>query len=66
MKLFSYLMTFISAILIVAALTTNAHAYLDSGTGSFIIQMILGGVAGLIVVFKVFWHRIREILGLDK
>ena len=66
MKLVSFLMTFVSALLIVLAFTRNAHAYLDSGTGSFIIQMVLGGVAGLVVVIKVFWHRIREVFGRDK
>ncbi len=35
-----------------------AHAYLDPGTGSLMLQMLLGGVAGLIMVGKLYWHRI--------
>lgn len=32
--------------------------YLDPGTGSMILQVILGGVAGAAVAAKMFWHRI--------
>lgn len=34
-----------------------AHAYLDPGTGSIILQMLLGGVAGIMVVGKLYWHQ---------
>jgi hypothetical protein len=33
-------------------------AYIDPGTGSMILQVILGGAAGLAVAVKMFWHRI--------
>lgn len=32
--------------------------YLDPGTGSMLLQVILGGVAGAAVAVKMFWHRI--------
>ena len=35
-----------------------AHAYLDPGTGSVILQVLLGGLAGLAVAIKLFWHRL--------
>jgi len=38
-------------------------AYLDPGTGSMLLQLILGGVAAVGVVLKLFWHRIRRALG---
>lgn len=40
-----------------------AYAYLDPGTGSMILQMILGGVAGILVVGKLYWQRIKEFFG---
>jgi hypothetical protein len=43
-----------------------ALAYLDPGTGSILLQIIIGGVAGLGVVGKLYWHRLRGLLGLDK
>ncbi len=44
----------------------TAQAYLDPGTGSILLQIIIGGVAGLGVVGKLYWHRLRGLLGLDK
>lgn len=36
--------------------------YLDPGSGSMILQMILGGAAGLIVALKMFGRRLFETL----
>ena len=33
-------------------------AYLDPGSGSLIIQAVVGGVAGVLVMFKFGWQRI--------
>jgi hypothetical protein len=35
-----------------------ARAYLDPGSGSMMVQVILGGLAGLAVLIKMFWRRI--------
>ena len=42
----------------VAVHAAPAAAYIDPGSGSLIIQLILGGIAGLGVVLKLFWHRL--------
>lgn len=56
---------FASFLCIVTVLDSSpAYAYLDAGTGSMILQLILGGLAGLAVVLKVFWHRILGIFGI--
>ena len=34
--------------------------YLDAGTGSMLVQMVVAGVAGLAVFAKVFWARITR------
>jgi hypothetical protein len=31
-----------------------------------ILQLILGGVAGLVVVFKLYWGRLLSFLGVGK
>ena len=47
-------------IVAVLALTTpSAHAYIDPGTGSFIVQGIIAGVIAVGMSVKIFWHRIR-------
>jgi len=40
-----------------------ALAYLDPAAGSLILQVILGGLAGLIVLLKLYWRRLRGLLG---
>jgi hypothetical protein len=41
---------------------SNAWAYLDPGTGSIILQMLLGGFAGLAIVGKLYWSRMKVIV----
>jgi hypothetical protein len=43
-----------------------AFAYLDPGTGSMLLQVILGGVAAVAVAIKLFWYKIRAAVGLGK
>jgi hypothetical protein len=47
-------------------LSTPAHAYLDPGSGSMVLQVLLGGVAAVAVVVKLMWHRILTILRIRK
>jgi hypothetical protein len=42
------------------ASTGPAYAYLDPGTGSILLQMLLGGVAGGLVVIRLYWARIKS------
>jgi len=41
----------------------SAWAYLDPGSGSMLLQVILGGVAAVGVVCKMYWYRIKAALG---
>ncbi len=36
-----------------------AHAYLDPGTGSMILQGIIGAVVGGLVALKLYWARLK-------
>ena len=38
-----------------------AHAYLDPGTGSIILQAIVGTIAGGLVLIKLYWYRIKNL-----
>ena len=33
-------------------------AYLDPGTGSIVLQVIVGGIAGIAVFFKLLGHKL--------
>ena len=35
-----------------------AYAYLDPATGSILLQGLLAGVAGLMVVLRLYWGRV--------
>lgn len=35
-----------------------AHAYIDPGSSSFIVQMLIGAAAGAALAIATFWRRI--------
>jgi hypothetical protein len=39
-------------------------AYIDPSAGGMLVQMLLAGTAGVAVLGKLFWHRIRSAVGL--
>lgn len=44
----------------------SAHAYLDPGSGSAILQGILGALAAIALTVKLYWHRLLRFFGLRK
>jgi len=40
------------------ALPSVAQAYLDPGTGSYVLQLLLGTVLGGLFALGVFWRRV--------
>lgn len=53
-----YLIKVIS-VFIIAAWVAPAHAYLDPGTGSLIIQGIIGAIAAAGVTIRLYWYKIK-------
>ena len=39
-------------------------AYLDPGSGSLFLQLLLGGLAGAAVLCKLLWSRILSVFGI--
>ena len=52
--------------LITCLVAPNAHAYLDPGSGSMMLQMLLAGVAGVALAIKMFWRRILSYFRSSK
>ena len=48
-------------LLLVLAAETRVDAYLDPGSGSMLVQLLLGGVAGAAVIMKLGWERFKDI-----
>lgn len=53
--------------LVSLAWSPSAHAYLDPTTGSILLQGLLAGLAGTLVVLRLYWSRLkaffRRVLG---
>jgi len=47
-------------------LPTPALAYLDPGTGSYLIQILVGGGLGLTFIIKQYWSNIRSFFSKGK
>lgn len=54
------------AALLQIALTAQASAYIDPGSGSFFVQMLLAGILGAGMAIKAYWHRIKAFFGGSK
>ena len=51
------------AVLASLVLAREAHAYLDPGSGSYILQILIAGLFGALFMLKVFWGRIVGFFG---
>ena len=58
----------ISALVVLLVIGTGnpAWAYLDPGTGSMILQIVLGGVAGALVAGRLYWQKIKGVFSRRK
>jgi len=54
------------AAVVVLGAPVLARAYTDPGAGSMLLQLLLGGAAGLFVAFRMFKERILRFFGLGK
>ena len=45
---------------------TRVDAYLDPGSGSMLVQLLLGGVAGAAVIMKLGWERFKDVFRSSK
>lgn len=60
-----------STILIVGLIfSQSAAAYLDPGTGSLILQMLIAGIVGAMFTIKLYWYKLKafiaRLLGEEK
>lgn len=45
---------------------TPAFAYVDPGSGGMMMQLLLGGVAGVTVLLRLYWQRFTTFIGVRK
>ena len=39
-----------------------AYAYIDPGTGSMIVQILVGGIVGGLVAIKLYWRKFKTYI----
>jgi len=47
-------------------LTGTAFAYIDAGSGSMLLQLIIAAVAGSLFVLKSYWNRLLSFFNRQK
>ena len=52
----------VSLALIAFFMSVPAYAYVDPGTGGMLTQLLTGGVAGLLVLFRLYWSRLSDTM----
>jgi hypothetical protein len=61
--------TFLVALLLLWCLVMgerSAYAYVDPNGGSMLLQLVLGGAAGIALIAKLYWQRLLSLLGLRR
>ncbi len=44
----------------VLLLLREAHAYLDPGTGSMFLQLLIGSIAAGLLMINVYWEKVKS------
>jgi hypothetical protein len=61
MKRISTLVTFAIPGLYMLVFADRAFAYMDPGSGSMMLQLLLGGIAGVGVIIKLYWKSFLNL-----
>jgi hypothetical protein len=51
------------AITWVLVIAPRAEAYIDPSAGGMLVQLLLAGTAGVAILGKLFWMRIKRLFG---
>lgn len=54
---------FLCLSIILVSYTTPAFAYLDPGTGSMLLQGLIGGIAIAASFLSIYWQKVKDFFG---
>ena len=52
----------VTVLFVTVGLCQRAEAYIDLGTGSYLLQLLVAGFLGTVFTAKSLWARVRAIL----
>ena len=61
MKALTCRRSIVSLALVQLLLPSTADAYIDPGTGGVLVQLLTGGIAGAIVILKLYWSKVAGL-----
>ncbi|WP_152908982.1 hypothetical protein [Thermincola ferriacetica] len=50
------------SVIFMLATPKNAYAYIDPGTGSYMLQVLAGIVIGALIAIKTFWKSLKSFV----
>lgn len=63
MNFFRYCVSIgVTALIAVSLTASHAYAYIDPGTGSYILQIVLAAALGALFALKMFWRNVKAFL----
>ena len=58
-------LTIAAVVLLIISWEQPAYAYIDPGAGGLLLQVMMGGLAGAVVVVKVYWKSLMARFGRE-
>jgi hypothetical protein len=49
----------VHVVIVLLLLSSAAHAYVDPGTGSYFLQILLAGILGAAFAIKIYWRKVK-------
>ena len=55
----------VTVLLAIMLFPPRAHAYIDPATGSYVLQIVIAGIAAGAFALKMFWGRIKSLFSAN-
>jgi drug/metabolite transporter (DMT)-like permease len=53
-------------VICMAIAPSTAHAYIDPGSGSMFLQLLIAAIAGGLFTLKIYWQRLKDRFGFGR
>ena len=53
-------MVYLVAVVLIVGMSAPAHAYIDPGSGSYMLQMTMASILAVVFSIKLSWQRLKS------